>query len=34
MLIECLMLVLVEQRAFTTEEMIDAVETAVATKCR
>jgi len=26
------MLVLVEQRAFTTEEMIDAVETAVATK--
>ena len=27
-LIECLRLVLVEQRAFTTEEMIDAVETA------
>ena len=32
MLIECLMLVLVEQRAFTTEEMIDAVETAIATR--
>ena len=32
MLIECLMLVLVEQRAFTTQEMIDAVETAIAAK--
>ncbi len=32
MLVECLMFVLVEQRVFTTQQMISAVENALATK--
>jgi hypothetical protein len=32
MLIECLMLVLIEQRVFTVAQMVDAVEAAIATK--
>jgi hypothetical protein len=34
MLIECLMLVLIDQRVFTVEQMVTAVETAIATKRR
>jgi hypothetical protein len=32
MLIECLMLILIEQRVFTVQQMVDAVESAIATK--
>jgi hypothetical protein len=32
MLVECLMLTLVEHRILTTAEIVDAVETAIATK--
>jgi hypothetical protein len=34
MLIECLMLVLIDQRVFTVEQMVATVETAIATKRR
>ena len=32
MLVECLMLILVEQRVLTTQQMIAAIESAIATK--
>jgi hypothetical protein len=32
MLIECLMLVLIEERVFTVQQMVGAVESAIATK--
>jgi hypothetical protein len=32
MLIECLMLILIEQRVLTTQQMIAAIESAIATK--
>jgi hypothetical protein len=32
MLIECLMLVLIEQRVLTTQQLVDVVENAIATK--
>jgi hypothetical protein len=34
MLIECLMLVLIEQKLFTAEQMSEAVETALSTKAQ
>ncbi len=34
MLLECLMLVLIEQKLFTADELIEAVETTLATKAQ